>query len=232
MTAMRGGLGFLVYLLYSLPQTKDKYISLWSLIQRFLRMDSGCWLFPRPSSLWGCPEHSPFLWPHWATKRGQLLLCRASPASASGLQQVQDRTRNLLVVLLALASLSSNLSAISSSVWTRPSSVAVAFLWSSSGPGLWMARITLPSHTFRFCSLPCLGFSVPTLEGVGVLHGYLLCDLSPTEIVQIIPTTTTHVYFELRNSNNNVITILMITEALILSAISYVFTHEFWFCNP
>ena len=28
MTAMRGGLGLLVYLLYSLPQTKDKYISL------------------------------------------------------------------------------------------------------------------------------------------------------------------------------------------------------------
>ena len=92
-----------------------------------------------------------------------------------------------------------------------------------------MAHITLPSHTFRLCSLPRFGFSVPTLEGVGVLCGYLLCDLSPTEIVQIIPTTTTHVYFELRN---RIIIImlspfLMITEVLILPAIFYVFTYEF-----
>ena len=61
MAAEREGLGLLVYLLYSLPQTKDKYVNLWSLIQRFLRMGSGCCLFRRPSSLWGCPEHSPFL---------------------------------------------------------------------------------------------------------------------------------------------------------------------------
>ena len=55
-----------------------------------------------------------------------------------------------------------------------------------------------------------------------MLCGYLLCDLSPTEIVQIIPRTTTHVYFELRNRIIIMLSpFLMITEVLILPAISY-----------
>ena len=124
MRAMRGGPGLLVYFYTQCPT------------QRFNKLVCGHWCndflgwtaFPWPSSLRGCLERSPFLCPRWATKRGQLLLCSASLASASGLHQAQARKRNLVVVLLSLVSLSSNPSAILSSDWTRPSSVAVSFL--------------------------------------------------------------------------------------------------------